>query len=70
MYENAPHNDGEIILWCDAKDVSRKRKNTDDTGAENPPPKRSGLTSSAHEDEVEDLTRELSRMHSDKYNYA
>ena len=70
MYENAPNYDGEIILWCDGKDVSRKRK-VDDASSENPASKRSSLsTSSHHEDEIEDLTQELSTIHGDKYNYA
>ncbi len=70
MYENAPSDDREILLWCDGKDVSRKRKGTDDDAAEKPAPKRSGFTSSAHENDIEALTEELTSIHGDKYSYA
>lgn len=65
MYEN---EDEEILLWCDGKDVTRKRKHPDDASPE------SAVTSKrsngSHESHIEDLTQELSSIHGDKFNYA
>ena len=55
-------------MWCDGKDESRKRK-VDDASTENPASKHSSLSNSSHH-EIEDLTQELSTIHSDKYNHV
>ena len=70
MYYNAPNDEREILLWCDGKDVSRKRKCMDERIAENCLPKCSNVVNSSHEEEVEDLTQELSSAHGNKYSYA
>lgn len=67
MYDNAPSDDNEILLWCDGKDVSHKRKCVSDSNTEAPAPKRSSTT---HEDAVESLTQELEVLHGEKYNYS
>ena len=72
MYENAPNDDCEILLWCDGKDVSRidrKRKGSD-ISVDKTAPKRSSPTSSSHEQEVEALSQELNSIHGEKYTYA
>lgn len=64
MYENEGE---EICLWCDGKDVSRKRKKTDEASLEVTASKRSN---NSHENEIEELTQELSGIHDDKFSYA
>ena len=55
MYDNAPTDENEILLWCDGKDVSHKRKCASDSNTEAPAPKRSH---NSHEDVIEALTQE------------
>lgn len=66
MYDNAPSDENEILLWCDGKDVSHKRKCLSDSN-EAPAPKRSNPT---HEDAIESLAHELEVLHGEKYNYS
>ena len=63
MYTNAPNEEHEILLWCDGKDVSRKRKCT---SYEEPAAKRS---KNSHEEAIEEVTHELEGIHGDKYVY-
>ena len=70
MYKNAPNDDLEILLWCDGKAVSRKRKCDQEPRADTPLPKLSNLANSSHKEDIKDLIQELSSAHGDKYTYA
>ena len=66
MYTNAPNEEHEILLWCDGKDVSRKRKPANDAINEEPAAKRS---SNSHEEAIEEIAQELEGIHGEKYVY-
>jgi len=63
MYEN---EDNEIYIWCDGKDVTRKRKQSEDASPEATASKRF----CSHESNVEELAQDLAGIHGDKFNYA
>ncbi len=64
MYEN---EGDEIILWCDGKNVTGKRKNSDDVNPEEPASKH---CRGSHENQIEDMAKELGSIHSDKFSYS
>ena len=66
MYTNAPNEEHEILLWCDGKDVSRKRKCTSYSSNEEPAAKRSN---NSHEEAIEEVAHELEGIHGDKFVY-
>ena len=66
MYNNAPNDEQEILLWCDGKGVSRKRGCVNDASTEEPVTKRSN---NSHEETVEEMAQESEGMHGEKYTY-
>lgn len=64
MYES---EGDEITLWCDGRDVTRKRKDLEDSSSQVPASKHA--KTSHHESLVEELAQELSTLHGDKFNF-